>query len=98
MDIRDLAAMLNERLDRLDNKLDAVQEHMGQIDVTLAQNTKDIAYHIKRTDALEQRVEQVADEMKPVREHVARLKGIGWFLGVCAAVLGVLATLRSLID
>ena len=90
MDTRDLAAWLGERLDRIEAKMDGVNEHCGRIDVTLAGQAKDIAHHISRTDALEQRVEQVASDLKPVKDHVARLKGGAAVLGLLATTLGVL--------
>jgi tetrahydromethanopterin S-methyltransferase subunit G len=81
MDIRDLAAMLEARLDRIEEKVDGQTSRLGQIDVTLARQAGEIEHHIRRTDALERRVEQVAADVAPVKEHVARLKTVAWFIG-----------------
>lgn len=97
MNTHDLAEMLAERLDKIESKLDRVQQHTGQIDVTLAAQAKDIAYHIKRTDALEARVEQVAEQLRPVKEHVARLKGVWWVVSGSATLVGIAVGVAKLL-
>lgn len=87
MDVRDLATWLQDRLDKIETKVDGVQDHTRQIDVTLAKQAVDLEHHIRRTDLLEQQVGTVAASIKPVQEHVAKLKG-AWFL-VTATGTGV---------
>ena len=51
----------------------------------------------ERTDVMEARIEQVATELEPVETHVKQLRAVGWFIGVCAAAVGVAATLATLL-
>lgn len=97
MDTRDLAAWLNDRLDRLENKVDSVQSHCAQIDVTLTKQAADVEHHIKRTDLLEYRVEQVAASIRPISEWQTRIKAIGWLVGFIATAAGILETINRLI-
>lgn len=83
MDIKDLADLLVNRLDKLDEKVEDAR-------TTLAGQARDIAHHIRRTDALETRVEQVSAELVPVRDSISRAKG-------ALALVGGLATLAGLI-
>jgi uncharacterized coiled-coil protein SlyX len=101
METQDLAAMLEARFDKLEVKLDKLQDHAASADVTLAQQAKDISHHIHRTDLLEERVEQVATMIEPIKDHVARVRSIGWFigglLGLVTTIMGIMATLTEMI-
>ena len=48
---------MNNDNDRLENKIDKVQETLASIDKTLAVNTESLVTHIKRTNLLESRLE-----------------------------------------
>lgn len=93
MQIHELAAWLREELKEVNAKLDTLQAHGSNVDVTLARQAKDIEHHIRRTDLLQERAEQVAAELKPVIDHVARLRSVAWFVG---GALGVTATLMGI--
>lgn len=87
MDNQTIAALLGW-LERIEVKVDGVRIDISEIKA-------DLAYHIKRTDLLEQQVstkatrEQVEDlerEMKPVVTHVARLQALRWWFGGVVAL------------
>jgi len=74
-------------LERIEVKLDGLTKDMAAVKA-------DIAYHIKRTDLLEedvrsraskQQVEELEKEIKPVVTHVSRLK---WLAGALVAIAG----------
>jgi len=44
---------LEKRLDKQDEKLDKITQHIAEINVTLGINTESLKTHIKRTDLLE---------------------------------------------
>jgi archaellum component FlaC len=91
----------NELRDWLQERLDRIDDRMGSMSTTLTEQAVDIKHHIKRTDLLEQRVEQVAESIKPIQEHVARIRSVGWFLAGLTAmvgtVLGVIEALNKLV-
>jgi hypothetical protein len=87
----DLKEWLEPRLDRLADDIAAMK-------VTSASQAKDISWHIARTDLLEERVEQVAESIKPVEAHVQQLRG-GWMLVVgLGVVVGLMAGILRLVN
>ena len=93
MSTSDFRAWFDERMDRLETRLDKVLDtQTAQHDVQTKQ-AADIAYHIRRTDAVEKWVEALSADVHPIKEHVARLKGVMWFVG---AVGGTVAFVVSL--
>lgn len=76
-------------LGRLEDKLDKVIESVASIDKTLAGQAVQLADHIRRTALLE-------DDLKPVKEHVQRLKGVMWVLGgLTTGLVGALELIRT---
>lgn len=74
--------MSDERLIRIEDKVDAVNAHIASINVTLARQNEQLAYHIRRTDLLEA-------QMKPVSDHVATIRTLGKWLALAAAIAGI---------
>ena len=87
---KELFDILVSRLDKLEYKQDKVFETAHKIDKTVVQNTADLQEHMRRTDLLERRVEQVAQDLDPVKKHVGRVK---WLVGAAIVAIGVAAKL-----
>lgn len=85
--------MDDHRLDRIEDKIDKLSEHLGKIDSTLAAQHISLDHHIKRTDLLE---EQVA----PIKRHVDgvqwTMKLLGWIGGVASAVVAILKLIKMI--
>jgi len=92
MTSHELQIWLEDRLNRLQDTQVDIREDLTKIQVTIAEQAKDVAHHIKRTDELEARVEQVAADIKPVREHVQQLKGVVKAVGLLAVSLGIVVS------
>jgi tetrahydromethanopterin S-methyltransferase subunit G len=73
---------VEKRLDKIEEKLDKVLEEVSSINVTMARNTADLEYHIKRTDLLE-------DQFKPIHTAYNRAEGIFKAIGVIGTVVGL---------
>lgn len=69
---------LVDKIDKMDEKLDAVLEHNRSTDVTLAVQAVQLAEHIRRTNILE-------EELKPVKKHSLMVQAI---VKVSAAAIG----------
>jgi tetrahydromethanopterin S-methyltransferase subunit G len=93
----DFISWLREEVAKIHTKLDRLDDRIDRVDVILTKQAGDIEHHIRRTDALEERVEQVADELRPVEDHVAMLRGVGKFLGIVATVTGILGGMYVLL-
>jgi cob(I)alamin adenosyltransferase len=82
---------MDERLERIEQQLIVIRE-------TLAVNTHSLQEHMRRTDLLERRLDQQANDLKPVREHVIRVDAILKALGALAALAGVAASLIKVLE
>lgn len=74
--------------DDLLNHIIEIKETLAANTVTLNQNTADVAHHIKRTDALEKRVEKVELPYKSAK----------WVAAFVVGLAGVVAALYSLLQ
>lgn len=81
---------MDERLGRLEDKLDRVLE----IQVEMQQ---DVAHHIYRTELAENNIEKIASQIRPVQEHVAFIRGLGRLVMAISAIGAALATVIQLI-
>lgn len=80
-----------KKLDKLDNKLDQIEERLSSIDVTLVGQAADLKYHIKRTTLAEERMEHIETQLEPIKKHVAVINGVFKFIGFTVSVLGAVA-------
>lgn len=67
--------MSDDKLNRIENKLDILSDKIGSIDKTLAAQHESLKDHIRRTEILEVAI-------KPVVNHVAIIQFIGKVLGI----------------
>lgn len=72
-------ADIDERIIRIEDKIDKVVEHIGSIDVTLGKQHVSLCEHIRRTELLEQEVE-------PIKKHVAMVSGVIKLVLILASV------------
>ena len=86
--MKDLLQHAIHQLERLDEKLDAV-------DRTLVKQEENLREHMRRTDILESQhnhlEDKMHDELEPIKSHVQQVKGIGKFLAVAIPILGTIA-------
>jgi hypothetical protein len=78
--------MSDDRLDRIESKIDKIVEHIGSVDVTLAKQEVSLAEHIRRTALIE-------DKLKPVESHVHMVNGAFKLVGLLSTVAGILTVL-----
>jgi len=81
--------MDDRRLERIEQKLDDVTEHLNSIDNTLASQHEVLKEHIRRTLALEKK-------LVPVEKHVTGVQSIARFLTVLGVILTIVSTILHL--
>lgn len=69
---------MENKLNRIESKLDKVVEHISSIESTLAGQHVQLKEHIRRTELLE-------TDMAPVKRHVNMINGIVKLFGLIAA-------------
>lgn len=77
------------KFDKLDIKIDKIQDRLTSIDVTLAAQHESLKLHIKRTNLLEQK-------LRPVEDHVTVVHGVLKLLGLATVLLGIIQALMKL--
>jgi hypothetical protein len=93
---------MDERINRLEDKLDRMDGRLDKMAVILAKNTELLDIHIKRTDLLEDylRDEIVARDLNPIKEHVMNVRAasriIVWVASAAAGTLAFLIGLKQL--
>lgn len=78
------------RFNRFESKLDKISEKQSEMNATLAVNTDQLAVHIKRTAALEERIE-------PIEKHVMWVQGGLKLIGGLSILAGLAAAIKELI-
>jgi chromosome segregation ATPase len=92
--------MADDRLKRIEDKVDKVEEAITEIKVTLSRNTASLEEHMRRSDAIEEYVQAldkhlnenvVKKDLEPIKKHVNQvtwaIKGIFWFIGIVGTIL-----------
>ena len=80
----------------INDKLDKIIDDIGEIKVTHAKNTAHLEEHMRRTDLLETRVEQVAGSIQPIQTHVDMIKGAMKLVTIVAAIASVILGILKL--
>ena len=88
---------MSDPFDRVHEKLDKIVCEIGEIRVLDAVQNQQLKEHIRRSDLLEQRVEQVDKQLKPIQDHVTVIRGLFKIAGGVGFILGLLETLRRLL-
>lgn len=82
---------MEDRLERIENKLDKVIDDIGNIKETTAKQQVSLDYHIKRTDLLEEKLE-------PVEAHVHMISSMFKIVGGIAVVAGIIGVIMQIIE
>ena len=70
-------------------KLDSIAEKQADMNATLAVQAQQLSEHIRRTALLEESVEIIRTEFKPVEQHVTQVRvGIKVAAAIAAAAVG----------
>ena len=82
---------MDDRLERIENKLDKVVGDIGEIKETTAKQQVSLDYHIKRTDMLEEKLE-------PVEAHVHMISSVFKIIGGIAVVAGIVSVIIQILS
>ncbi len=76
-------------MDRIEEKLDKIVEHMSEMSVTLGKQSVILEEHVKRTNILEAK-------LAPVEKHIARVEGAMKLVGLLGVGTALVQGIRSL--
>lgn len=83
---------MDERLLRIEDKLDKTLDTQQEIKLNLAE-------HMRRTQLAEVAIEELSEAIKPIQEHVALIRGVSklfaWMLGIAATVVTIFTGIKG---
>lgn len=82
---------MDDRLERIENKLDKVVDEISEIKETTAKQQVSLDYHIKRTDLLEEKLE-------PVEAHVQLVSSLFKIIGGIAVIAGIVSVIFQILS
>lgn len=81
--------MSKSLLERIETKIDKLDDRLDAIDIRLAKYNKELEFHVARTTQLE-------DELSPIVKHVEQVRGASKFVGWVVALVAAIGTLSWL--
>ena len=82
---------MDDRLKRVEDKIDKIAEELMSIKVTLHGQHISIKDHIRRTNLAEENLKLIREQIDPIEKHVLYVNGFLKGLGVVSIVLGIAA-------
>lgn len=83
--------------EKIDGKLDKIEERLNSIDGTLIKQNKDLEHHIFRTSLAEENLEMLRIEFKPVLKRHEAVNTIFRIVGMFATGLGLIVGLAKVV-
>ena len=84
----------NNKLSRIETKLDQVIDRLGEIEGHMGVYNEQLKHHIYRTDLAEENLEQLEQRLGPVLEHV---KTVNVIMKIAVAIGGTVAFIAGVI-
>ncbi len=78
-------------------KLDYQSKEISDIKVDVAKNTVSLEDHIKRTELLEENMQGIRQELKPVQKHVEAVNTILKLIGFISVLSGTIIAIYEFI-
>ena len=85
--------LIYDILKKLDKKQDEQNEKLAEINETLAENTSQLAIHMKRCDLLEESIDTVKNDIRPSIKFINIIEGIGRIVFYFSLIVGVIGTI-----
>lgn len=84
-------------MEEISKKLDRMDERLDNIQTLQAIHTEQLKEHMRRSDLLEKRIEQVDLELKPVEKHVVMVHGVFKFIGILGTIMAIILAIKELL-
>jgi len=92
---------MKKELDYLIEKVNKIDEKLGEVDKHLAVYNEQLVIHIKAGEAIHEaslkRDEEIEDDLKPIKDHVYQMRGAGKLIAVISLISGTVLTIYTLL-
>lgn len=92
----DILRLIHEKVDKLDTKIDNISSDIVEIKVTSARHDENLKLHMKRSDAAEQGINLLKDELIPIKKHVHGVDVVIKLIAIASSVVGSIAAVFKL--
>lgn len=82
--------------ERIESKIDKLDERLDSVDKQLAVYNTQLEIHIAGVEQNRQSIRALDDDIKPIKTHVAMMRGAAKLLTLTATALGVIAGLLKI--
>ena len=86
----DILKLIHEKVDKLDNKIDCISSDIVEIKITSARHDENLKLHMKRSDAAEQGINILKEELIPIKKHVHGVDVVIKLIVIGSSVLGAI--------
>ena len=86
-----------KQLDRLENNLDNIKDRLASVDTTLKVQAEQLGQHMRRTELLEKRVDQIEPKVAEIRTGLKNLVMAGMAVGGVTTTVSVLLELAHVL-
>lgn len=90
MDNNDILKLINDKVDKLDNKIDSISQDIVHIKVTSAKHEENLKLHMKRSDMAEEGINLLKEELIPIKKHINTVDGIIKFMMIVSTFVGTI--------
>jgi hypothetical protein len=81
---------LKEAIDKLDVKVDRLDQRLDEMKELHMKNTSSLDEHILRTEINEENIALLREEIKPIQNHVIMIHGVLKVIGTLSTILGII--------
>lgn len=87
---------MEKKLEAIENKVDKLDERLDSIEKVLIKQELNIDLHIRRTNLLEESVDLLRKDLRPVERHVDYVHGALKFIGIVSLIVGIFVAFKEL--
>lgn len=92
----DILRLISDKVDKLDSKFDIMSSDIVEIKITSARHEENLKVHMKRSDAAEQGINLLKEELVPIKKHVHGIDSIIKFIMIGSSFIGAIAGILKL--
>lgn len=82
---------MSDRFDRMEKKLDKIDDHLSNIDVTLGKQAVELEHHIRRTEIAEEQLTLIREEIQPLKKQKIMFDTVFKIIGIAASFIAFIA-------
>lgn len=94
-----LVDLIINKFDNIEEKLEKHSNVLESINVTMSKNTQSLEEHMRRTEAVEERLDFVEADLDPLLDKSKEYKGmaklIGWIIGAVVTIAGIWKAIKG---